>query len=182
VLTSTLQKSSSHLLNYLDEIDEMIKNPELANDPMKVQYLIESEWIEIIKRKLSDPNLSKHRLVTSMNKLNRSLSAYCKKSHVLKSKFPNFIDEINQIESLIIAVFMAITFFSKYGYTHIASLIGKAVMYSIYKNQLKHAKLEYYKINNLKIDEASPELNKFNIVDFIDLHNLTNLYNIRFFL
>jgi hypothetical protein len=72
-------------------------------------------------------------------KSEKTLDSYYKHK-TLKRKFPKFNEELNKIDHLLIAFSCGISFYSYLNFNTIAVMIGKNILYSIYKHRkdLRH--------------------------------------------
>lgn len=124
------------MFNYLKSIKNIINNPDYTLE--YAQEIIETTWIRIMEENIRE---SKDLIKKEYNKLGKlllkgedTLDLYYKHK-TLKRKFPKFNEELNKIDHLLIAFSCGISFYSYLNFNTIAVMIGKNILYSIYKNR-----------------------------------------------
>jgi DNA-dependent RNA polymerase len=167
VTDTTTNKNTKKDLNiniYLNRIKEIINNPEYS--PEQAQNLIESSWIEIIKKDLENDKilLNKHsqNLHYLLIEKNEMLDSFFNKK-ILKKKFPLFNRELNKIEYLLMAFSLGITLYNRYNYTNIIKTIGENIVFNIYK---KRYKKEEKKSKDLDLELDFPNFNNWKENEF----------------
>ena len=64
----------------------------------------------MMKNKFEDPQYTKHQLVNTIKSVYEDLKVYFSRTRVLKNNFPNLIDDIIKIDSLLIALGIITTY------------------------------------------------------------------------
>lgn len=140
--------SQNPTLGFLESIKELINSPNL--DTRKTQAYIESEWLNIVKKSISDGKYLHNNLGKAI-KFTQETVSLTKYSRRVKNIIPILKDSIENIEYLIITFSIVVTYYHRMGYTAIAQLVGNQILYIYYKK-------EY--INYMKQNNMDDELNK----------------------
>lgn len=123
------EKENNNLFSFINFIDDIIK---LNIDPIKIQETIENGWIDFIKLKLDNENTKiRNNMAYIINKSFETLIIY-KETKDLKRRFPKIHDKIKK-EHLILSFSLIFTYHTRLGFTAIAIIIYKNIIFNLYK-------------------------------------------------
>jgi hypothetical protein len=161
---STGMMSESSIISYLDYIQSIINNPD--NTPLEAQSLIDNTWISILMEQLNDEkkllNKYSNRFSNIILEANITLNSL-QENKVIKKKFPLIYKDLNNIEFIFITYTLCLSYSFKLGYTSLSDLVGKNILYRLYKksefssliefkNQFKDSNIISYRLGDFFIN------------------------------
>lgn len=139
------------LISYLKDLDS-IKDDSSEEERYSLQKNIEKNWVNIIKNNLINYDMPKHHIFyKALYKIKNSLAIFVNTNRYpkLSRTLPNFLNLINKMEYIIIAISIVLTFHHFSSYTNIAYKIGSSILFDIYFNNYMSvfSKFKEFKIN-----------------------------------
>lgn len=161
--------------SFLEKIEKLIQTSDLS--PYELQYILENSWIKIITSKLDDNRFIStkysYKLSSVIIKAFETLNLLYKKGQ-LKRRFPQLEKELNKKEYLILTYTLLLTYHSRLKYTSISLIIGRDILYQIYKSRMIQYKKDSIRFisdepimdenennSNILMDSDTPLKNKF---------------------
>ena len=167
----SIKKIFNNLNNYDDERDLLEKKYE-------IQKYIENEWINIVKNNLDvNKNLQSNfnKIIKHVNESVKLLNYKRKAKRII----PLIIDDIENIDYVLISYSIIINYYNKMGYTALAHLIGKNILFLYFNKFIKDNTIDwdnFQKINNIN-EQRIIYLGDFFLTSFIFSEFIYRDYN-----
>lgn len=135
----TDNENVSTVFSYLDQIEGIIND---SNSLFEAQKLIETSWIDLMKKKLEDPYISTWQMLPTLIKKSVNTLQKHEKRGILKRRFKLYSNEIsnNKYEIVLLTMAMLISNYNKTSATNISIQIGKNIAFLLFKHTLLNSK------------------------------------------